>query len=328
MSTPTDAAPSSAPAQSRRILSIDGGGIKGVVPAAFLATIEESVGRPIGEYFDLIVGTSTGGIIALGLGLGFTAQQILRLYEDHGPEIFGRRRLGLLAPRYDAGPLERALTAYFGDRRLGESRNRLVIPSFNLDTGEVHIYKTAHHARYERDYRCRAVEVALATSAAPWYFPAHRAASGTPLVDGGAWANNPVGLSVVEAIGVLGWAPTDLQVLSLGCTTEPFGIGKGRLDRLGLWRWAFKFVDLFLAGQSSGSLGTAYVLAGHDRVHRISPVVEKGRFSLAGVDEIPSLRGIGASAARNHLPRLRPVFLGLPAEPFVPCHPSDDQRAA
>ncbi|MEZ0115142.1 patatin-like phospholipase/acyl hydrolase [Catenulispora sp. EB89] len=82
----------------RKILSIDGGGIKGVFPAAFLAGVEESVEAPIGDYFDLIVGTSTGGIIAIGLGLGLSAQEILAFYETHGPKIFsGNRRInGLL----------------------------------------------------------------------------------------------------------------------------------------------------------------------------------------------------------------------------------------
>jgi len=72
----------------RRILSIDGGGIKGVFPASFLTTLEESLGHPIAKFFDLIVGTSTGGIIALGLGLGLSAKEILSFYEEHGPSIF------------------------------------------------------------------------------------------------------------------------------------------------------------------------------------------------------------------------------------------------
>ena len=76
--------------QIRRILSIDGGGIKGTMPAAFLAGLEEDLGQPIGRYFDLIAGTSTGGIIALGLGLGRTAKELLELYERRGPVIFGQ----------------------------------------------------------------------------------------------------------------------------------------------------------------------------------------------------------------------------------------------
>lgn len=73
----------------RRILSIDGGGVLGTFPASFLAELEEKIDKPIGSYFDLIVGTSTGGIIAIALGLGHKASEILELYEQHGPRIFG-----------------------------------------------------------------------------------------------------------------------------------------------------------------------------------------------------------------------------------------------
>ena len=79
---------------SKRILSLDGGGIKGVFPAAFLASIEEEVESSIGEYFDLIVGTSTGGIIALGLGLGFAAKELLSFYQDLGSQVFAGNRRG------------------------------------------------------------------------------------------------------------------------------------------------------------------------------------------------------------------------------------------
>src|SRR5437867_798455 len=128
----------------KRILSIDGGGIKGVLPAAFLAAIEETIGRPIAEYFDLIAGTSTGGIIALGLGLGMSAGDIMHFYEELGPTVFGGNRLWRTVRRaglsaYTSAPLRVALEAKFGDRRLGESLNRLVIPSVNLETGEVYI---------------------------------------------------------------------------------------------------------------------------------------------------------------------------------------------
>ena len=76
----------------KRILAIDGGGIKGVFPAAFLATVEDTIKRNVADYFDLIVGTSTGGIIALGLGLGLSAKELLAFYEEHGPIIFKGNR--------------------------------------------------------------------------------------------------------------------------------------------------------------------------------------------------------------------------------------------
>ncbi len=309
----------------RRILSIDGGGIKGVFPAAFLAEMEAVAGRPIADYFDLIVGTSTGGIIALGLGLGFTAEEMLRFYESKGPEIFSGHRVWRLLrqvryARYDRQPLERALREAFGERLLGESTKRLVIPALNLETGEVHVYKTSHHERFVMDYKVPVVEVALATAAAPTYFPTYRSSVGIPLVDGGVWANNPVGPAVVEAIGVLGWSRDELRVLSLGCTTEPLRAKPHEARRLGLGYWLPKFVSVFMAGQSSGSLGAAQLLAGHDNIMRISPSVPNRRFKLDAPRDIRSLRGLGASEARKAMPGIQRVFLGETAAPFVAHH--------
>jgi len=312
----------------RRILSLDGGGIKGVFPASFLATVEDAIGDRVAHYFDLIAGTSTGGIIALGLGLGFPAAEIVALYEGLGPAVFqpdGRARLlrGMVASRYDQAPLREALVGQFGDRRLGESAVRLVIPSLNLETGEVHVYKTAHHPRFERDYRERSVDVALATSAAPTYFPVQEGAKGIPLVDGGVWANNPVGMAVVEAVGVLGWSPESLRVLSPGCTTEaPRGATAGRFPH-GYAYWLPRIVELFMSAQSSASSGTAALLAGHENVLRISPVVAPGRFGMDRIEGIRSLKGLGDAEARTALPTLRERFLTERVEPFDPFHKLD-----
>jgi hypothetical protein len=312
---------------TRRILCIDGGGIKGVFPASFLATIEESIGRPVADYFDLIVGTSTGGIIAVGLGLGLTAREVLGFYEENGPTIFnGNRKLRafrwLVRAKYTPTSLQQSLTKVFGDRRLGESKKRLVVPSFNIDTGEVHIWKTAHHPRLERDYRHTVVEVALSTAAAPTYFPAHRSKSGTPLIDGGVWANNPVAIAVVEAIGILGWQSADLRILSIGCTTAPLDVDWGRKHSLGVLGWAWKLVDVLITAQSTSAMGMAiHLLPNRDHLVRISPAVGKNRFDLDDVGEIPSLRGLGDFEGRKALPQLRPMFFETPApDDFVPYH--------
>src|SRR6266478_418870 len=290
---------------TRRVLCIDGGGIKGVFPASFLSTIEESLGTSVADYFDLIVGTSTGGIIALGLGLGLSASNLLRFYEERGPAIFnGNGQMGrirqLFRAKYNSQPLKQALSEALGSRRLGDSRKRLVIPSFNVETGEVHVWKTAHHPRLERDYAHSAVEVALSTGAAPTYFPTYKAQSGTPLIDGGVWANNPVAIATVEAIGVLGWQASELRILSLGCTTAPFDIDWGRKHSLGKLGWATKIADLFMAAQSACATGmTQHLLPDRENLVRISPMVGKNRFDLDSVEEIPSLRGIGNSEARK-----------------------------
>lgn len=311
----------------KRILTIDGGGIKGVFPASFLATVEDSISDNVADYFDLIVGTSTGGIIALGLGLGLSAKEILAFYEEHGPPIFkGNRVFGWLKwwgiTKYNGNTLKAALETCFGNKKLGDSTKRLVIPSFNLENGEVYIYKTAHHCRLERDYKEKVVDVALATTSAPTYFPTHRSIAGIPLIDGGMWANNPVGMSVVEAITLLGWPRDSLKVLSLGCTTEPLNVRLGRSIPLGKFYWASKLRDVFMHAQSHSSLGTAKLLAGHNNIIRIDEKVSQGKFSLDNIKEIDFLKGAGTSKARQALPELRKIFLGDHAETFIPFYKS------
>ncbi len=311
-----------ASAVDRRILTIDGGGIRGVFAAAFLAEVEETVGEPLVDYFDLIAGTSTGGIIALGLGLGLSARDILGFYEQRGPEIFsggrwkGLRRL--TSAKYDPQPLLIALQDVFAERRLGESKTRLLIPSLNLETGEVHIFKTAHVDRFVRDYRERAVDVAKATSAAPTYFPTHRLESGVPLIDGGLWANNPMGTAAVEAIGTLGWERGNVRLLGIGCTESPATLNDRSRHGHGINYWAVRLTETFMAGQSSSSVGTAQHLLGHESVHRISPTVSAKRYKLDGVDGIESLRGLGAEVARAEYPKVSAMFLQGKREAFQP----------
>jgi hypothetical protein len=310
----------------RRILVIDGGGIKGVVPASLLAHVEESLPHKISDYFDLIAGTSTGGIIALGLGLGLSARETLAFYEAHGPAIFHgnakfRAFRAWFRAKYDPRPLRLALQTVFGERSLGESTKRLVIPSFNVDTGEVHVWKTAHDPKLERDYRSLVVDVAMSTAAAPTYFPTHQLDCGTPLIDGGMWANNPIAVAVVEAIGILKWAAADLRVLSLGCTTKALNIDWGRRHSLGKFGWAEKVAEVFLAGQSSGATGMAqHLVPDRGNVVRISPLVGD-RYELDSCTDIPSLKGLGASEARKALPQLKPMFFTEPvSEVFKPFH--------
>tara|TARA_R110000787_G_scaffold36424_2_gene92990 strand:- start:920 stop:1909 length:990 start_codon:yes stop_codon:yes gene_type:complete len=317
----------------RRILAIDGGGIKGVLPAAFLAAIEDVTGKRIVDHFDLIAGTSTGGIIALGLGLGLPAADILSFYRERGPSVFGwpesrparwlRNTCWIARPKFSPNALRDALTDVFGARRLGESATRLVIPAFHRDQQAVYVFKTAHHSRFAMDYRESAVDVALATAAAPAYFPAHRLPSGSDLLDGGVWANNPTGLAVVEAVGVLGWSGHDLKVLSLGCTEEPM-IFREHLGLFGLGRLGRDAISLFFQGQSLASLGTAKILTGHPhqghRLWRYSPNVPRGTFKMDGVEQIERLAGLGEAEARTALPIIQQEFMTEPRAPFTPHH--------
>jgi uncharacterized protein len=168
-----------------RILCLDGGGIRGVFPAAFLARLEEHLEHPIGRYFDLIAGTSTGGIIAIALGLGLSAKDILHLYEDRGPTIFDQQHVFVknwlrrrwrnarhwFGSKYGADELHAAIMGVLGERRIGESNTRLLIPAWHPVLERVYIYKTAHHPRLESDYKQLALDAALATAAAPTFPP-------------------------------------------------------------------------------------------------------------------------------------------------------------
>jgi len=315
----------------RRILAIDGGGIKGLIPASLLAQVEEVTDEKIVDHFDLIVGTSTGGIIALGLGLGVPAPEIRDFYREHGPGIFGaarrgrraffddilRRAASIFSPKYTAKRLRAALESVFGDRTLGESKTRLVVPSFDPRCRAVYVFKTAHHARLQTDWREKVVDVALATAAAPTYFPQHSLRTGTALIDGGVWANNPVGLAVVEALGVLGWPRESLRVLSIGCSEVPTRLP----ENPGWLRLSPVLADLFLMGQSHGSLGTAkLLLASREKLLRIQPVVPAGMYELDSVEQLEDLQGIGASLARENLPRIRDEFLQFPRSEFSPLY--------
>lgn len=314
----------------RKVLSIDGGGIKGVFPAAFLATIEEMIDDRVADYFDLIVGTSTGGIIALGMGLGWAASDVLAFYERLGPKIFKRSLLAripvlkefphFVLAKYSSEPLKAALKSEFKERKLGESSTRLVIPSLNLENGKVHLYKTAHLPRFRLDYKEKAADVALATAAAPTYFPAHQSSVGLPLVDGGVWANNPAAVAAVEAIAILDWPRDSVHMLSISCTTEPLNIKYGRHWSLGRGYWAMRITDLFMSAQSSSALGMAKHLLGQENVYRVDVSVPRGRYSMDSTREISSLRGLGHATARQELNQISDIFFSDKAEPFEPFH--------
>jgi patatin-like phospholipase/acyl hydrolase len=306
-----------------RILSIDGGGIKGAFPAAFLCAIQEALSGPVADYFDLIVGTSTGGIIAMGLGLGLSPSEILKFYTTSGTAIFpasqkwSTRIKHYFTAKYSSDPLEEALKLAFGDRLLGHSRQRLVIPSFSALTGKIYVYKTPHDVRFESDWRRSAVEVAMATSAAPSYFPPYVTPNYIAHLDGGMWANNPTGNAVAEAIGILGVNPKDIRVLSLGCTGTAQSFV---LRNAGLLAWRKKALDASFSGQSFGSMGIAALLVGHTNIQRVDPTVEEGRFSLDNSGLVAELEGRARESAREELPKFRMMFDHGTAPSFKPLY--------
>ncbi len=310
-----------------RILSLDGGGIKGTFTAAVLAELEKMTGKRIAEHFDLITGTSTGGLIAIALGLGISAEEVLTFYEKRGPEIFplvgmhGRiaRGVGWFSkPKFSADPLRNAIASVLGNRRLGESRRRLAIPSFNAVNGDIYIFKTAHHERFRQDYKEPAVNAALATSAAPTYFPAFRHESGLSFIDGGIWANTPVTVGIVEALAVMEKSVSDIELLSIGTTDSPYYVDD-RQRSGGLAAWNANLIFVQMQAQSAGAIAQAKVLL-RDRFVRINAITHPGRFAMDNAKQIMELKALGITEARHRENEISQGFLDIPADPFTPVY--------
>lgn len=307
-----------------KILSLDGGGIRGAFAASFLASLEADLAAPIGSYFDLIAGTSTGGILAIALGLRLPAAQIVEFYQDYGPKIFAKspipsRLRQAIFGKYRSEPLRSAFEEVFKLARLGDSQSRLLIPAFDINAGKIYIFKTAHNPRFIKDHQRLMVDVALATAAAPTYFPRHELPTKVPLIDGGVWANNPVGLAAVEAVTILQANPRQVRILSVGCPTAPMNLHRTFPRFWGLKSYGLEAMfSLFIAGQSHGAIGTAKLLIGENSITRICPPVATGRDSLDDCLEVPSLIARGQTEGREQSPTVRAQFLEQQADPFVP----------
>jgi patatin-like phospholipase/acyl hydrolase len=312
---------------SFRILAIDGGGIKGLFSAAVLAHLEEDLSIRVVDYFDLIVGTSTGGIIALALGKGLPAQKILQFYIDKGSKIFERDFLypvkHLIRSAYSASKYEAILKECFGKTRLGESQTRLVIPSYNLDSADVYLLKTAHHRRFRRDYKEYMWKIARATTAAPTYFCVSKNIENMRLIDGGVWANNPSMVAVVEAVKILEKSTIDICLFSLG-TTQDLSNRSQSLDNGGLWAWKDDIVEVVFEAQSAGIARQTALLLGNNYL-RLSPKVPQDIFKIDIIDE-KKLRGLANFEGRKIAPKFKKMFLSKKAAVFKPFYKLQEEK--
>ena len=344
--------------QPFRILSLDGGGICGAFTAGFLAALEESIGQPLGRYFDLIAGTSTGGIIAAALAFGEPASRIEEFYRNRGPAIFERRKVvlstwpkrrlrgfGLLAgwvarrfgvevdcdymlkPKYESEPLRHALTEIFGDKRFGKAKTRLVIPSIDLVNGQTKVFKTKHLPHLDLDHRMSVVDVLMATTAAPTFFPHAEIQPGSVYVDGGLWANNPTMVAIVEsmAIGERCKRPCDpvfdlksTSALSLGTGkyqhfAKPPGDGAGAL----WWMRGGRVIQTTMLTQAQGArFQSEYVLG--DRLSRIDFDLPDDSWNIDSVQYRCEMIHRGRLEAVKQFPALRPQFFESAAPEYMP----------
>ncbi|WP_449253196.1 CBASS cGAMP-activated phospholipase [Brevundimonas naejangsanensis] len=296
-----------------------------------MTAIERSLcgGDSAGRYFDLITGTSTGGIIALGLSVGLRASDILEMYREHGALIFPpcrgplagmRKQLRaarrLLRYSYEREPLEQALTQVLGDRVLGDAERRLCIPSFQGNFTEVHVFKTPHHPDFRLDWQERMVDVAMATAAAPTFFKTFQSGKRV-FADGGVWANNPVMIGLVDALTALDLQRRDVHILSLSCGDVDIPFTGGQQGAGGMLHWR-SIVGSAMHLASQNATGQAGLLIGRDQLVRLEPSETGARIQMDDFDAANMLLPAeGERVAAENLERVR-HFFSEPTDPFEP----------
>ena len=245
-----------------KILAIDGGGIKGLYSSTILEHLEEKYNCSISDYFDMICGTSTGGLIALALSLKVPAKKISEFYMKKGGAIFPcrpvRNFLGqiLWGGKFSDKALRSALEEMFQEHKIEDSNNLLCIPSYSITDARPWVFKYDHkEGQLDRDNKVKYVDVALATSAAPTYLPLCEIEvyDKKQFIDGGVWANNPTLVGLIEALHYFVGKQKefkDIQILSLSSLTlsggKPIGLNRHR----SFVKWRSDLFDTFNIGQS------------------------------------------------------------------------------
>lgn len=245
-----------------RILSIDGGGIKGLYSAKILEKFEEKFNCLTSDHFDMICGTSTGGLIALAVSLKIPAKDICRFYEEKGPQIFPKQnkltsfiRQTFYNGKFDDTGLKNALIEIFEDKKIKDAHNLLCIPSYSITEHKPIVFKY-DHTDLERDNNTSMVEIALATSAAPTYFPLANLSSynNTQFIDGGVWANNPTLVGILEALTYfVGDHPKEyssINVLSLSSLSITAGNKTNLKRHRAFINWRDELFETSMNGQS------------------------------------------------------------------------------
>lgn len=305
--------------QLRRILSLDGGGIRGLVTCRWLAGVDRALAaagrREIPGSFDLLAGSSTGALIACGLALGRPPEELAELYRRRRHDIFPgmARRLwsrasrllsaGPSAPRYDGRGLERVLADVFGDARLGDLRVPTLVTSYDTISRVPIVFKSFKPEHAELRVR----DVCRATSAAPTYFPAHPMrveGADRALIDGGIVANNPTACAIAEALrkDPAVDRTQDLIVASIGSGERIRPIDLAAAREWGALEWAIPMIDVLFDGNAKSVDYIARHIVGDGYFRLQAPLT-------VGLDDLDDVSDTNVDA----LERLAAGYLALPA---------------
>lgn len=285
----------------RKILSIDGGGIRGIIPAMILAKLEEMTSKPVHQMFDLVAGTSTGSIIALALNMpssenkdlpAYTAGQLVNLYTEKGAKIFSTNIFhkiatldGITDERYKSSGIESVLKDLLGETMLSAALTPVLVPAYEIGLRTPFFFKSRHAKNPDKEnYDFRMWQVARASSAAPTYFEPykinmdkHEGADYFTFIDGGVYANNPSMCAFAEAKVMFG-NEDDILMVSLGTGELSRGIPYEEAKDWGLINWAKPMLGIVFDGVSNTVDYQLRQLLSDNRYYRIqSSLAELGR---------------------------------------------------
>ncbi len=292
--------------------------------ATVLRHLEESLGAPLANRFDLICGTSAGGLLALGLAAEIPAGELQAMFERDGQRIFGSRNLlrriltKWIVAKHSANGLRSVLEERFQKQTIGDLRHRVLIPAVNYSSGKGQFFKTPHAPAFEMDHRRRLVDVGLATAAAPTYFPLHRIEDEGVFADGGLVGNSPGLFGLHEARQVLKVSPAaTIRVLAIGTMTLGATLrGSALLDR-GIFIWGAKVFDLVISAQENAVDAMLQHLLDTNYVRIDDPATPDQSKDISSLDEVSAaaidvLKSRGTQAARR--------ALGVPAFAYFKTH--------
>lgn len=281
----------------KKILAIDGGGMKGIYAASLLTEVEKHCGGHICDYFDMLVGTSTGAIIAAALAIKIPAEKILDLYLEKGKDIFPKERWKLFRGRYNTQPLKNELVKIFKDKRMSDANTRLLIPTYNLSTDAVQVFKTPHAEDLRFDKERKIYDILLATTAAPVYFSPYKMKGGV-YMDGGVGANNPSLIGLVEGVTRCKWNKDEIMILNIGSVTG--GRNTTGQERMGLLHF-LTVQQCFMNAESQYATNICKLIIGK-RYMRIEEMVKPGEVTLDRVDatSLKKLKDLGIRSAQQN----------------------------
>lgn len=308
------------------ILCLSGGGFLGLYTASVLAKIEEECGQPLHRKFDLIAGTSIGGILALAIASGkHSMADVVKLMVESGPKIFGAKppspKLDLIRywkrPKHDPSVLKSMIEIFVGaDTFLADLKQNVIVPAVNVTKGGTQVFKTPHHPSFTRDWKLKVSDVALATSAAPTFFPLHEIGH-ERFADGGLYANSPDELALHEAQHFLGQNIDEISILSIGTTTSKFSFGSDIRSDIGWLGW-MSDQRLISAMIGSQQMNADFIMSHrlNTRYLRIDAEPSPGQLKNMALDSanpavIKDLQGLAEASFRNQLRNIKKIgFLG------------------